>query len=62
MVIKKNENADMIVKKRRVNAIERTNAVPKIKFIMKMKTPKNSPPLIDLSHLRIVFAIKMSGI
>jgi hypothetical protein len=60
--MKKNENADMIAKKRRVNAIDRTKAVPNMEFITKMKAPRNSPPFMDLSHLLLVLEIRMSGI
>ena len=60
--MKKNENADMIVKNRRVNATESTSAVPNMKFIAKMKMPRKRPPLMDRSHLLTDLAIMMSGI
>ena len=60
--MKKKENADMIVKNRRVNASERTSDVPKRKFIAKMKMPRKRPPLIDRIHLPPVLANMMSGI
>lgn len=60
--MKKKENADMIVKNRRVNASERANGVPKRKFIAKMKMPRKRPPLMDRSHLLPDLANMMSGI
>ena len=41
--------------------VERTSDVPKMKFIAKMKMPRNRPPLMDRSHLLPVFARMMSG-
>ncbi len=60
--MKKNENADMIAKNRIVKASEEAIGVPKITFIMKMKKPRNSPPLIERSHRFTVLARIIKGI
>ena len=61
VVMKKKENADMIAKNRTAKAIDCTNGVPKMKFMMNMKPPKVTPPLIDLNQRLIVFAVSMTG-
>ena len=62
VVMKKNENADMIAKNRTAKAMDCTNGVPKMKFMPNMKTPSNNPPRMDISHRPAVFAINTSGI
>jgi len=59
--MKKKEKADIIAKKRSVNAIDRVRDVPKMKFITKMKPPRKSPPRIDRDHRRHVLARIISG-
>jgi hypothetical protein len=60
--MKKKEKADMMAKKRSVNASERISDVPKMKFIAKMKMATKRPPFIDRIHLLPVFASNMRGI
>jgi len=61
VVMKKNEKADTMAKKRIINAIADAKGVPKITFIINMNRPRKSPPRIDRNQRLILFAKMTSG-
>ena len=62
VVMKRNEKADMMAKKRVVKARAEGSEVPKMTFMTKMKNPRKSPPRMERSQRLTVRAKRTPGI